>query len=813
MGFKITNANIAENQVVFIYEECAYPGVRTVAGWVRDDLRKVFGARPIGVEYAKFRDTADFYSYPIFFGTIGNSAILDKMAADGKLNLFEIAGESDAYSFSVIDDLEFEGFKFSSAIVIAGGGKRGTVYGLLKLSELLGVSPFVNWLDVMPQKKTEFILTCDASFVSTVPSVRFRGFSVNEGIHSDDRMIELLLRLKGNVLWTKEEVTAAEELGIITGESLLNDTTLLYDDNYGNLCKLPEDTSSGSFGMYYHLAYHGMPISYEWVNTNHLTKIWEQMTSAYDNGITDVWIADVGNLFTNEYPLAFFLDLAYDLSAWGTGNKNCAEEYTKEFVKKSLAGLSEEDRDDTVRLLLGYTKIASRRRTESMNESVYAPFAYHESENLLKETDELMSCSKRIYKSAGKELEYSFYELVHMPLTATLNVTKMWILTGLNHAYASIGSTYANTLAQGVNDCIKKDRKIISKLQKIHKGMWKGMCLSGHIGIVDPDEEVCRYPVVHTFEPADKKRLIVGISSSGDHAEPKRGQGSTLTMNDALDPLVCGGCIELSTASKESVSYYVVSDDEFIDIVDPQEKVECGQLRRIFIFVDRMKLPEGKSYAVGNVRVGSVDAFVDIRVPVWNPQITDNIEDNTFMVCAGEKGFVPVISIGASDYAEKHDTDVASFEIIKGLGIAKDAIKAYPQNMTFAPMTAPTVTYKFILPKAGKYAVRFYTSPSNPPAGDGKILFGIASGNGALTEVNMLPEGFKVGPDDRDWIKGIVDNVRILEGTMDFAEGLNLLCIGAISPGFVLEKIVIYPEDVDLPYSYLGPSETFFVKS
>ena len=62
MSFKISNANIAENQVVFIYEECAYPGVRTVAGWVRDDMRKVFGARPIGVEYENFKDTADSFS-------------------------------------------------------------------------------------------------------------------------------------------------------------------------------------------------------------------------------------------------------------------------------------------------------------------------------------------------------------------------------------------------------------------------------------------------------------------------------------------------------------------------------------------------------------------------------------------------------------------------------------------------------------------------------------------------------------------------------------------------------------------------------
>ena len=42
--------------------------------------------------------------------------------------------------------------------------------------------------------------------------------------------------------------------------------------------------------MYYHFDYHGGPISYEWVNSTPLTKVWEQMSMAYDYGIRDVWI-------------------------------------------------------------------------------------------------------------------------------------------------------------------------------------------------------------------------------------------------------------------------------------------------------------------------------------------------------------------------------------------------------------------------------------------------------------------------------------------------------------------------------------------
>jgi hypothetical protein len=42
-------------------------------------------------------------------------------------------------------------------------------------------------------------------------------------------------------------------------------------------------------------------------------------------------------------------------------------------------------------------------------------------------------------------------------------------------------------------------------------------------------------------------------------------------------------------------------------------------------------------------------------------------------------------------------------------------------------------------------------------------------------------------------------------------EGLNRLCIAPLSPGFVLEKIVIAKAGCELPYSYLGAPESFKV--
>ena len=107
---------------------------------------------------------------------------------------------------------------------------------------------------------------------------------------------------------------------------VLNDVTImLCDDNFGNMRTLPtkEDKNrKGGYGMYYHFDYHGGPTSYEWVNTVPLTKTWEQMNMAYEHGIDNIWIVNVGDLKPMEMNISYFLDMAYDYDTWGTNGKN-----------------------------------------------------------------------------------------------------------------------------------------------------------------------------------------------------------------------------------------------------------------------------------------------------------------------------------------------------------------------------------------------------------------------------------------------------------------------------------------------------------
>jgi len=69
-------------------------------------------------------------------------------------------------------------------------------------------------------------------------------------------------------------------------------------------------------------------------------KVQEQMTAAYDFGIRNIWIVNLGDILTTEFPLSYFLDLAYDYEKYSTLDFNTFD-YTKQWIGKQFASLSD----------------------------------------------------------------------------------------------------------------------------------------------------------------------------------------------------------------------------------------------------------------------------------------------------------------------------------------------------------------------------------------------------------------------------------------------------------------------------------------
>ena len=105
-------------------------------------------------------------------------------------------------------------------ICVTGSDARGLAYGVFHVSEAIGVSPWYWFADVPVDKTNKRVYDFVENYVSQAPSVKYRGIFINDedwglktwaaqtfekelgdiGPKTYDRVCELILRLKGNML-------------------------------------------------------------------------------------------------------------------------------------------------------------------------------------------------------------------------------------------------------------------------------------------------------------------------------------------------------------------------------------------------------------------------------------------------------------------------------------------------------------------------------------------------------------------------------------------------------------------------------------
>ena len=162
----------------------------------------------------------------VIVGTIGQSSLLKNYTKE----LSSIEGHHEAFLLKVLED---------GRLLVAGSDKRGTAYGVLELSRLLGVSPWEWWADATPEKREVFHLPIGYTLTQE-PTVPYRGIFLNDedwgllpwsngrpqpnltqgkGVNTSTvnnkggksvrpigpetyrRIFELMLRLRANTLW------------------------------------------------------------------------------------------------------------------------------------------------------------------------------------------------------------------------------------------------------------------------------------------------------------------------------------------------------------------------------------------------------------------------------------------------------------------------------------------------------------------------------------------------------------------------------------------------------------------------------------
>ncbi|MFB9054008.1 glycosyl hydrolase 115 family protein [Formosa undariae] len=153
----------------------------------------------------------------ILAGTIGGNSWIDALISKGKIDVSQFKDQWERYAIQVVEN-PIKGV--DKALVVVGSDRRGTAYGILELSRMMGVSPWEWWADVTPDKR-ESIKIAVENKVSKSPSVKYRGVFLNDedwglqrwaalnfepetgdiGPKTYAKVFELLLRLRANTIW------------------------------------------------------------------------------------------------------------------------------------------------------------------------------------------------------------------------------------------------------------------------------------------------------------------------------------------------------------------------------------------------------------------------------------------------------------------------------------------------------------------------------------------------------------------------------------------------------------------------------------
>ena len=233
-GDLLLNAN---NRVEIYMDANDCKGVSYAAHALLKDIKTVSGTTATLTSDAGFLKKTDTARPTILVGTIGHSTAIDQLVKQKRINGNLLKGKREKFIITLID----------GQLVIAGSDRRGTIYGIYELSQQMGVSPWYDWADV-PVEHHDSIFVNKGIYTDGEPAVRYRGIFLNDeapcltswvkntyGTEYGDhrfyqRVFELVLRLRGNMMWPAmwgwafyaddpENEKTADEMGVVMSTS------------------------------------------------------------------------------------------------------------------------------------------------------------------------------------------------------------------------------------------------------------------------------------------------------------------------------------------------------------------------------------------------------------------------------------------------------------------------------------------------------------------------------------------------------------------------------------------------------------------
>ena len=571
------------------------------------------------------------------------------------------------------------------------------------------------------------------------------------------------------------------------GMRVPDDVTLLWsDDNWGNLRRLPtpeERERSGGAGVYYHFDYVGGPRSYRWINTVPLAKIWEQMRLAYAYQADRIWLTNVGDLKPMEYPIDFFLRMAWDPAAMQLDELAA---YPQQWAKQQFPA---QFSAQIAELMNTYTRHNGRRKPELLTPDTYSVLNYREAERVSTELLDAISQAEALYQQLPAEYQDAYFQLVLHPLKASNIVYQMYYNAALNRLYAEQGRATTNSYAEQVKAWFAADKMLEQQYHSLAGGRWNHFMSQPHIGYTHWNNPPANtQPAVVYNQPIDAPDMGVAVQGT---AAAWPANGNLPLHFDRFGQQQ--RYIDVFNKGTQPFKLSVETSAEWISL--SAVPGEITEQQRLWVSIDWTKLDaeHGKG-------------FVHIKGTGWGGA---RVAISAFKPRAEKlNGFVEAdgyIALEAASGEAKQQSAQAYWQEIPGHGRTLSSMTAQlapEQNFIAHPETAPYLEFPLYFFSTGQIELETIVAPSlnfDPSRG---IRMAISFNQQVPQIIDILANNTEA-----DWAKSVEDGVRKVLSSHHIAKaGANTLRIYMLESGLSVQKLVINTGGVQP--SYLGPPQS-----
>ena len=575
------------------------------------------------------------------------------------------------------------------------------------------------------------------------------------------------------------------------GMRVPDDVTLLWaDDNFGNIHRLPtaeERGRKGGAGVYYHFDYVGGPRSYQWINTVPVAKIWEQMNLAWQFQADRIWIVNVGDLKPMEFPIDFFLRMAWNPPAFNADNLEqfAVNWTTQQFSAEHAASIAE--------LIQGYTRHNGRRKPEAIEATTYSVLHYQEAERISAELSALVEKSDELFRQLPAEQQDAYIQLVSHPLKASQAVYELNRAVAMNQLHGAQGRISTNYWADQARLWFKQDAELTSLYHKLGDGRWNHMMSQPHLGFIywrAPDAN--RMPALTSLETTAVAEMGVMAEGSANYWPATDYKGQQLALDSFYPQGQQQRKIEVFNRGTQTFPFSAKASADWIKLSHNKGQIEVAQT--IQVSIDWSKVKTGLN--VGEVHVqGTGWGGAKIKVSAVQPETQPT------------SGFVEAdgyIALDAASAKVQGNNKHSWWQLIPGHGRGAASMAAMTEldYQIKDIRKAPYLEYPLYFHSTGEFTLHSLIAPTLDLVPGRGLRFAVALNNDQPKVVDSLAD-----KSPAVWDNAVLDGVRTIKSSIKVDKaGEHKLRIYLVDPALVLQKLMI--DTGGLKPSYLGPEQS-----